>query len=351
MSTSQPRRSGRPTIAEVAALAGVSAGAVSKVFNGTGRISAATQERVRQAARTLNWRPSATASALRTARTRTIGLVLSSSGPRPEIGAGNVDFLSGIESVLQPRRYGLLLNFELTGQDDEEEFYRTLTEQQRMDGLILTNSRVGDTRFALLRELGMPTVLVGTPWRENEVDFIDSDPPDAGIAEAVEHLVALGHRRIAYLSGPEHFVLPMLRRESFVRTLGAHGLQPHSVAALPYSPQAAAEETRRLVGARNRPTAFIYGTDAMAIAGIRTLQSLGIRVPHDASVIGHEGLSIGEWIDPQLTTVQRFGWQRGRAAAAKLLTVLGQDVDEDVPLERPMLIVRSSTAPPLSPDV
>lgn len=342
--TTRGRKDGRVTIAEVAALAGVSPGAVSMVFNGTGRISEATKARVREAARTLNWRPNAAATALRTSRTRTIGLVLSSSGPLPEIGAGNVEFISGIESILSPRRYGLLLNFQLAHQD-ETEFYRTLTEQQRMDGVILTNSVIEDTRFALLRELGLPAVLVGTPWREGEVDFIDADPPGAGIPEAVEHLVALGHRRIAYLSGPERFVLPRIRRQAFTETLTAHGIEPRAILELPYSPQAAAEATRALVKEDDRPTAFIYGTDHMAIAGIRTLQSMGMSVPRDASVIGHEGLSIGEWIDPQLTTVQRYGWQRGRAAAAKLLEVLGEEIGEDVPLERPALLIRASTGP------
>lgn len=314
------------------------------VFNGRGRISEATKLRVREAARTLNWRPNAAATALRTSRTRTIGLVLSSSGALPEIGAGNVDFISGIESILSPRRYGLLLNFVLAGQD-EREFYRTLAEQQRMDGVILTNSVVDDARFALLREIGLPAVLVGTPWREGEVEYIDADPPGAGLAEAVDHLISLGHRHIAYVSGPERFILPRIRRQTFIGALRAHGLEPHTVLALPYSPQSAAEATRSLLDESPRPTAILYSTDHMAIAGIRTLQSMGMAVPGDISVVGHEGLGIGEWIDPQLTTIQRYGWQRGRAAAAKLLAVLGEEVGEEVPLERPILIVRGSTGP------
>ncbi|MFC6509458.1 LacI family DNA-binding transcriptional regulator [Promicromonospora citrea] len=341
----KPRGSGRPTISDVAALAGVSPGAVSKVFNGTGRISEATAERIRDAARKLSWRPNAAAIALRTARAQAIGLVLSSDSKVPGVGAGNMDFISGIESVLSPREYGLLLNVFISGQHDEHHFYRTLAERQRMDGIILTNSMVGDTRPELMTQLGLPAVLVGTPWKPGAIEYVDADPPGAGIAETVDHLVELGHERIAYVSGPKDFVLPVQRREAFVQRLAEHGRQPHAVVSVEYSPARAAEETTALLAAPVRPTAILYGTDTMAIAGMRTLQAAGLRVPDDISVVGFEGLTLGEWIDPPLTTVQRFAFQRGRAAAAKVLTLLGETVEEPVPLERPALVVRGSTGP------
>ncbi|GGM31474.1 LacI family transcriptional regulator [Promicromonospora citrea] len=329
----------------MAALAGVSPGAVSKVFNGTGRISEATAERIRDAARKLSWRPNAAAIALRTARAQAIGLVLSSDSKVPGVGAGNMDFISGIESVLSPREYGLLLNVFISGQHDEHHFYRTLAERQRMDGIILTNSMVGDTRPELMTQLGLPAVLVGTPWKPGAIEYVDADPPGAGIAETVDHLVELGHERIAYVSGPKDFVLPVQRREAFVQRLAEHGRQPHAVVSVEYSPARAAEETTALLAAPVRPTAILYGTDTMAIAGMRTLQAAGLRVPDDISVVGFEGLTLGEWIDPPLTTVQRFAFQRGRAAAAKVLTLLGETVEEPVPLERPALVVRGSTGP------
>lgn len=342
------RKHGRPTISDVAALAGVSAGAVSKVFNGTGRISPPTAERVREAARKLNWTPNPAAIALRTSRAQAIGLVLTSSSPVPEVGAANVGLISGIESLLSPREYGLLLNVFLTGRHDESAFYRSLAERQRMDGVILTNSVVGDTRFDLMRDLGVPAVLVGTPWKPGVVDYIDADPPSAGIPETVDHLVGLGHRDVAFVSGPAGFVLPNIRREAFTARLAHHRLTPHSISSVGYSPAAAAEETNRLLDGESPPTAILYGTDTMAIAGMRTVQSRGLRVPEDVSVVGFEGLEVGEWVDPQLTTVQRFAFQRGRAAAAKLLGLLGETIEEDVPLEKPVLIVRQSTAPPRS---
>lgn len=338
-----PRRNGRATISDVAALAGVSPAAVSKVFNNTGRISEATSERIRDAARKLNWTPSAAAIALRTSRAQAIGLVLNSSSQFPDVGAANVGLISGIESILAPREYGLLLNIFITDTHDEATFYRNLAERQRMDGIILTDSQVGDTRFDLVRQLGLPAVLIGTPWKPGVVEYVDADPPSAGIPESVQHLFDLGHRRIAYIGGPAESVLPSIRRGAFEDTLASLGLKPHAVISTRYSPVKAASETARLLDEANPPTAIMYGTDTMAIAGMRTAQSRGLRVPHDLSVVGFEGLQVGEWIDPQLTTVQRFAVQRGRAAAAKLLGLLGETVAEDVPLEKPVLVVRGST--------
>lgn len=340
-----PRKSGRATISDVAALAGVSPGAVSKVFNGTGRISEATSTRIREAARELNWTPNPAAIALRTSRAQAIGLVLNSSSELPDVGAASVGLISGIESILAPREYGLLLNVFMVGTHDEATFYRNLAERQRMDGVILTSSLIGDTRFDLMREVGLPAVLIGTPWKPGVVDYIDADPPNAGIPESVEHLVEFGHRRIAYIGGPSEFVLPNIRRSAFEDTLNRLGLSPLSVINTEYSPTAAAEETARLLDLATPPTAIMYGTDTMAIAGMRVAQGRGLRVPDDLSVVGYEGLQVGEWVDPQLTTVQRFAVQRGRAAAAKLLGLLGETVTEDVPLEKPVLIVRASSGP------
>ncbi|WRH24252.1 LacI family DNA-binding transcriptional regulator [Arthrobacter sp. JZ12] len=175
-----PRKSGRATISDVAALAGVSPAAVSKVFNNTGRISESTSQRIRDAAQKLNWAPSAAAIALRKSRTQAIGLVLNSSSQFPDVGAANVGLISGIESILAPREYGLLLNIFITDTHEESTFYRNLAERQRMDGIILTDSQVGDTRFELVRQLGLPAVLIGTPWKPGVVEYVDADPPAPG---------------------------------------------------------------------------------------------------------------------------------------------------------------------------
>lgn len=338
----------RPTIADVARLAGVSRSAVSQVFNGRGAISEPTRERIRDAARKLNWSPSATAVALRRSRAQTLGLVLHSSDPASiaDIGGSSASLIAGIESVLSPRNYGLLLYIFSTNSEEELNAYRQLADARRVDGVFLTDSRIGDTRFDLVRALKLPAVLVGTPWTDDPIPHLDVDDPGAGIAGVVDHLTDLGHTRIAYVGGPNDRVQPNLRRLEFERSIADAGLSATATIATDYSAAETARHTKRLLELSSRPTAIVYGSDGMALAGIKAARAQGLAVPDDLSVVGHDGLALGEWVEPELTTVRRDATQRGRAVASMLLQMLGEDIDEIPRIAAPELIVRGSTAPP-----
>lgn len=336
----------RPTISDVATLAGVSAGAVSKAFNGTGSISAATEERIREAARKLNWRPSATAVALRTARSQTVGLVLNRQSQSSALSPTSAELITGLESVLEEYGYGLLLHLFTRERGEEASLYRRLADSRRVDGIVLTDSSIGDQRYALMRELNMPAVLVGVPWRDDDIPHLPDDG-DGGMSEVAAHLIELGHRRIAYIGGPEDRVQAGARRAGFERGLAAAGIRPFPVlAATSYSPTEAAAFTTEALAASERPTAIVYGNDAMAIAGMRAARVAGLSVPEDLSIVGYDGSSMSEWTEPQLTTVQRNVVQRGRAAAAILLRQLGEKVSDDIVPAPPHLVVRESTVPP-----
>src|SRR3954454_9863806 len=208
-------RSGRATITDVAALAGVSVAAVSKVVNRRGGISPATADRIMAAVAQLNWATSAAAVALRGARSRTIGLVLRRE---PDLLAVDPHFaavISGIESVLSPRSFGLQLYLVGETGEAEAEVYRGLSEQRRVDGALLTESRVGDPRFQLLRDLRLPAVLLGAPEHADPVPAIEAEPQERGVAEAAQHLYGLGHRRIAYVTGPHDRVHVRQRLDVF----------------------------------------------------------------------------------------------------------------------------------------
>jgi DNA-binding LacI/PurR family transcriptional regulator len=343
---SRKRVSGRPTISDVAALAGVSPAAVSKVFNGTGSISTATEARIREAARKLNWTPSATAVALRTAKSQTIGLVLNRQSQTSALSATSAELITGLESVLSEHDYGLLLHLFTREQGEEAALYRRLADSRRVDGIVLTDSSIGDQRYTLMRDLHMPAVLVGVPWQADPIPHLPDDG-DGGLSEVAGHLLELGHRRIAYIGGPEDRVQAGARRTGFERALAAGGVLASPVlAATSYSPAEAAAFTRELVTLADRPTAIVYGNDTMAIAGMRAARDAGLSIPGDLSIVGYDGSSLSEWTEPQLTTVQRNVVQRGRVAAALLLRQLGEHVDGDFELAPPHLVVRDSTAPP-----
>ncbi|MFD1715243.1 LacI family DNA-binding transcriptional regulator [Amnibacterium flavum] len=343
-----PRRSspsGRPTITDVAALAGVSPGAVSKTFNGTGSISPATGERIREAARKLNWTPSASAVALRRARSQTVGLVLNRQSQSSSLSTTTADLITGLESVFAEHEYSLLLHLFTRDQGEEAALYRRLADSRRVDGVVLTDSTIGDQRYGLMRDLGMPAVLVGTPWGDDPIPHLPTEG-DGGLGAVAEHLLGLGHRRIAYIGGPEDRVQAGIRRQAFQGALGAAGITAHPVVATrSYSADESAELTRTVLDATPRPTAIVYGNDIMAIAGMTIAREAGLRVPEDISIVGYDGSSIARWTQPQLATVQRNVVQRGRVAAAILLRQLGETVEGSFDLAHPHLVEGRSTGP------
>jgi DNA-binding LacI/PurR family transcriptional regulator len=346
-----------PTIADVAALAGVSASAVSKVVNGRRGISAPTRQRVLEAAEKLQWSPSATAVALRGARTRAIGMVSARSA---DVLATDPHFsvlISGIERELAPADYGLLLHIVGEEPDAEERAYRRLAKDRRVDGVILTESRIGDPRFELLRQVGLPAVLVGAPWREETIDPVVSvQAPDqhAGIEQAVDHLCSLGHQHIAYVSGPEDRVHTVFRRRVFEEATARNGLSPHHVAGSGFTPGEAVAGVERLLGERAplpRPTAILFANVTMAVAGLNAARRMGFDVPRDLSVIGYDDLPLGSMVYPQLTTVAQDLTELGHAAASEMFrlvdpdVVAGETVRPPLTLHAPRLVVRESTGP------
>ncbi|MCC8247754.1 LacI family DNA-binding transcriptional regulator [Saccharothrix luteola] len=335
----------KPTIADVAALAGVSVAAVSKVVNGKAGISAPTRDRVLTAASKLRWTPSAAAVALRSAKTRAIGMVAKRS---PDLLSADPHFtllISGIESELSPLGYGLLLHIVGEEPSAEEAAYRRLADERRVDGVVLTESRIGDTRFELLRTLGVNTVLIGTPWRDDPVPSVQATGLDSGVRAAVEHLVAHGHRRIAYVSGPEDRVHTLYRRRVFEDALAAHDLAPSHSIASDFTAAGAVDAVGRLLADRRRPTAVLFANDSMAVAGMSAARRLGVDVPGELSVIGHDDLPLGELVYPQLTTVRQDLVGLGRAAARVLLASLDEVEDASLAVRPPELVVRESTGP------
>jgi DNA-binding LacI/PurR family transcriptional regulator len=336
----------KPTIADVAALAGVSVAAVSKVVNGKGSISAPTRDRVLTAASKLRWTPSAAAVALRSAKTRAIGMVAKRS---PDLLSADPHFtllISGIESELSPLGYGLLLHIVGEEPSAEEAAYRRLADERRVDGVVLTESRVGDTRFELLRTLDVNTVLIGTPWRDDPVPSVQATGLDSGLRAAVEHLVGHGHRRIAYVSGPEDRVHTLYRRRVVEDALAAHDLAPSHSVVSDFTAAGAVDAIGRLLDdRRRRPTAVLFANDSMAVAGMSAARRLGVDVPGELSVIGHDDLPLGELVYPQLTTVRQDLVGLGRAAARVLLASLEETADAPVDVRPPELVVRESTGP------
>lgn len=334
----------RPTIKAVAAAAGVSTAAVSQAVNGTGRISEATRRRVLDAAAELGWSPSASATALRRARTRTIALVV--RRPTDVLGADPhfSELITGLEGELAPRGYGLLLHL-VADMAQESALYERLVAEGRIDGAVLTDARTDDPRPQLLRDLGLPAVLLGAPDPASPVPGVGLGQQGAGVRETVAHLLELGHRRLAYIAGPADLVHTRLRLAAFEEALAEAGLRPVAVRHTDFTEEAAVAVTEELLALPDRPTALVFPNDSMAVCGIGTAQRSGFRVPGEVSVVGYDNLPLGRWLHPRLTTVDQQVQRVGAAAARTLLVRCGENVPPPVLDGRPRLVVRESTGP------
>ncbi|MGW3953539.1 LacI family DNA-binding transcriptional regulator, partial [Streptomyces sp. NPDC004752] len=315
----------RPTIKAVAAAAGVSTAAVSQAFNDKGRLSEATRRRILDTAVELGWSPSASAAALRSARTRSLALVV--RRPTDVLGADPhfSELITGIEGELAPRGYGLLLHL-VTDPREENALYERFAAEGRVDGAVLTDARADDSRPALLARLGLPAVLLGPPDGSTGVPRVGLGQQGAGVREVVEHLVGLGHRRIAYVAGPPELQHTRLRRQAFESALRAAGLRPFAVLHTDFTERSAVGATEALLDAEGRPTAIVYANDSMAVCGIGTAQRAGLGVPRDLSVVGYDNLPLGRWLHPRLSTVDQQVQRVGAAAARLLLALCGEEV-------------------------
>ena len=332
---------GRPTINDVASAAGVSKGAVSFALNDRPGVAPETRARILEVAKQLGWTPSPRARALSVSKALAVGLVVARPPEVLRADAFFPSFIAGLETVLSEQGHALLLQ---VAEHDDEQAYRRLASGGRVDGVLLTDLAVVDTRPALLAELGLPTVIVGPavpdcPWPSLYVD----DAP--GITAAVEHLVGQGHRHIAHVSGPQSMVHGRSRRGAWEQALRDAGLPEGVCVEADFSAGSGATATATLLDLAEPPTAIVYANDLMAMAGLSLAVSRGVSVPGMLSITGYDDTEIAAHLQPALTTVSTDVVAWGRAAATRLLDVIHQRPDTPVDIPSARLVLRGSTGP------
>lgn len=354
------RSAGRVTITDIAREAGVTATAVSLAVNGRPGVSDSTRERIMRIAHDLRWEPSHAARALAGAQVRCVGMVLARPaevlGREAFFGA----FVAGLQGELSGRDYSLQMKM-VASTKDEVETYRRWFAQGRVDGVVVLDLRVADPRIAVLEEIGSPVVVVGGPGHHGSLPAVWVDDARA-ITLVLDHLHGLGHQRIARISGGAEYLHTTIRSEAFSSALVERGLWGHQLEA-GFDGAATAKVTQQLLDSSARPTAIVFDSDEMALAGVEVIQRAGLRIPEDLSVVSIEDSSLARLHRPGITAIGRSAVDYGRAAARRLLEVLGETAPasdasagspagEDVPgaaderrVIEPVLEVRGSTGP------
>jgi DNA-binding LacI/PurR family transcriptional regulator len=327
-------------------VAGVSKGAVSFALNGRDGVSSDTRERILKAADELGWQPSHHARSLSVSRAFAVGLVV--ARPAELLGADPFfpSFIAGVETVLSPAGQSLVLQV-VPSLEAEEAGYRKFAAEGRVDGVFLTDLRPADRRIAVLQELGLKAVTLNRPDVVSPFAAVCLDDR-AGVRHAVEHLLQLGHQRIAYVSGPDRFLHSRNRRDAWREAIQAAGLAPGPEVSSDFTAAGGAAATTSLLDGAEPPTAIVYANDVMAIAGLGVAQTRKLRVPQDLSLIGFDGTELASHIHPPLTTVKTDPFEWGRVAAQTLLRATDPANGDaaDVELAPARLELGASTAPP-----
>lgn len=335
-----------PTINDLARHLGVHKSTVSRAMDPARRhlIGPQLLQRVQRAARELGYRPNRAAAALSTGRSRTIGVLL------PDIT--NPVFppiLRGIEDTLDAEGYFALLA-NTARRDGAAQAAVERMQAQRVEGFLIATAVRDDAWLEALRVAGAAIVLVNRTDERGLLPAVVSDDM-LGMRLAVDHLVALGHRRIAHLAGPQTLSTGVGRRVGFERALRAHGLRAAAVQeCAAYSIEAGAAAAGALLArrARGTATAWVAANDLIALGALQAAQRAGIPVPAQLSLVGHNDMPLLDQVAPPLTSVRIQHHDMGQRAARLLLDMLaGAPGSADATLVlRPQLVVRASTAAP-----
>jgi DNA-binding LacI/PurR family transcriptional regulator len=307
------RRSRRPTIRDVAALAGVSHQTVSRVINGDGNVRPQTRARVLKTIDEINYVPSPLARGLIANRTQSIGMVTTDVSDHSFAEA-----VAGAEREARRRGYYLMVaSVEETSEDDDSGYLRLLLER-RIEGLILARAH-GASGELVAASAEIPIVTIGPQVGGHHA--VDVDNP-AAAREAVGHLLGRGHRSIAMVTGPADWPAVQSRIAGYQAAheeWGADASADLIEHALDWSPTGGQAATARLL-ARGEPfTALFAHSDLLALGAIRELRAHGLDVPGEVSVVGFDDIDVAAFFDPPLTTVRQPMQSVGALAASLVI--------------------------------
>lgn len=331
----------QPSIKDIAKLARVSHPTVSRALQNSPLVNPQTAARIRKIAAETGYRASAVARGLVTRRTRTIGLVVTTVA---DPFASEV--VCGIEQIANDHGYAVILADSHADPERERKVVQALAER-RVDGIIVTSSRVGAHYLPLLSEMMVPIVLVNDQYPGEFVHSVMIGNRD-GMRAAAAHLIDLGHRRIAYIGDKLGYQSDTERLAEYRAALEA--------AKIPFAeelvvrgdgkPEAAMQAMNGLLTLADAPTAVCCYNDMSALGAMRAIRVKGLRVPADISVTGFDDLFFAAYTEPPLTTVRQPMRRMGQLATESLLKLMaGADSVPQIRIEAE-LVVRESTGPP-----
>lgn len=329
----------RPSLKDVARVAGVSYQTVSRVINGGDRVSVATRDRVLGVIAELGYRRNDVARALVTSRTRSIGVIADAS---PKFGP--VSTLAAVESAARDAGYTALV--ATMSYPQPAVVARTFQDfvERGVEGIVVIAPRVSLAHVAQEVTASLPVVMLSPGEASQPGITVFYEDQELGARLATRHLIELGHREVAHLAGSQDWLDGQVRLRGWQAELRAHQLAAPAVRYGDWTGESAYRIGRRMV-ADGLPSSIFVASDLMALGLIRALYEAGVRVPEDISIVGFDDNEFAPQVYPPLTTVrQSFATVGSRCMEILLGRIEGREVDNSPAV--PELVIRDSAAAP-----
>jgi LacI family transcriptional regulator len=328
-------------IDKIAKRAKVSTATVSRTINGSNKVTPETAERVWRVVRSMGYQPNSYARALVSGKSRMLGLIISDiTNPFfPEL-------VRSFEELALQNGYEVIV--ANTGYDTERMAHGVSRMLERQaEGVAVITSEMGENFVAQISERRIPIVFLDTARVSPRVSKIAVDYSQ-GIGEAVEHIVNLGHKRIAFISGPPELRSAETRRTAFLKCLRHYGALPDKnlIQIGNHRIDGGESAMERLLALPHRPTAVLTSNDLTAMGVLRAIHKAKLRVPEDISVIGFDDIEFSEFTQPALTTVRLSRTEVAEKAFAALASLIGAKSEKGRQYDiETHLVVRASTGP------
>lgn len=332
------------SIKDIARIAGVSHSTVSRALRGSSLIPGTTAGRIQKIADEMGYTASAIGRSLVKGRTEAIGVVVTSiSDPF------NGEVVEGLEEAANQHGYSVIFATSQASPEREIAVVRAF-QSRRVDGIVVASSRVGSNHYRMLTHLQIPVVLLNNQHPDDVCYSVRIDNIK-GTFDATNHLLSLGHRRIAYLGDRLGVRSDEERREGFRKAMQQAGVNvsPHLLlmgdGKMPGATRAASMLFNSGIQARKQATAIVCYNDVSALGVMESAKRAGIVLPHQLSIIGFDDIQVADLVTPSLTTIRQPKRQLGLQSMNLLLNLLrGEKADKSLVLAGE-LIVRGSTAP------
>lgn len=324
----------RVTIEDVAQKAGVSVVTVSRVINGVKTVRENNREKVLQAMKELDYEPNPAARILASGKTKIIGLTITN--------LNDTFFEQVVKSVnKQSEKKGYFLALSVLPLDEAESF---LFQKDRVDGIILLCPTNEEKSIDKLNKMNIPYVLLDNQ-KEYDVPSVVVDNYQGGY-DATTHLIELGHKRIAHISGSSIYLSSVERKRGFIDALKDKNLKPYAVEECNYTVKAGYDVMSKWIADGIVPSAVFAGDDFIALGVMNALLNAGLRIPEDVSIIGYDDQKFASELQPRLTTIRQPAAEVGKKGVELLISLLNeQAVEQHTKIKLPSeLIVRDSTA-------